>query len=50
MNIMTAHLKLVTFGIGLGITFVIGTTIGLIETQQAHAILAASSSCFPNCK
>ena len=50
MNIVTAHPKLVTLGIGLGITFVIGTAIGMVETQQAHAILAASSSCYPNCK
>jgi hypothetical protein len=34
MNIITAHPKLVTFGIGLGITFVIGTAIGV---SQAYA-------------
>ena len=37
MNIITAHPKLVTFGIGLAITFVIGTAIGMVEIQQAHA-------------
>jgi len=34
MNIVTAHPKLVTFGIGFGITFVIGTVIGMLE--QGH--------------
>jgi hypothetical protein len=34
---MTAHTKLVTFGIGLPITFVIETTIGMVEPQQALA-------------
>ena len=29
MNIVAAHPKLVTFGIGLAITFVIGTAIGM---------------------
>ncbi len=38
MHIMTAPPKLVTFGIGLAITFVIGTAIGMVEVQQAHAI------------
>ncbi|MER5176717.1 MAG: hypothetical protein ABJB76_00120 [Candidatus Nitrosocosmicus sp.] len=37
MNTITAHPKLVTFGIGLAITFVIGTAIGMVEPQQAHA-------------
>jgi len=50
MNIVTAHPKLVNFGIGFAITFVVGIAIGMVETQQAHAILAASSSCYPNCK
>ncbi len=30
MNMITAHPKLVTFGIGLAITFVGGTAIGMI--------------------
>ncbi len=38
MSIITAHPKLVTFGIWLGITFVIGTTIGIIDQQQAQEI------------
>jgi hypothetical protein len=38
MNILTAHPKLVTFGIGLAITFVIGTAIGMVDHQQAFAI------------
>ena len=34
MNIITAHPKLVTFGIGLAITFAIGTTIGMLDYGQ----------------
>ena len=37
MNIITAHPKLVTFGIGLAITFVIGTTIGMVDHNQVFA-------------
>jgi hypothetical protein len=37
MNIITAHPKLVTFGIGLAITFVVGTAIGMIDYNQAFA-------------
>jgi hypothetical protein len=37
MNIITAHPKLVTFGIGLAITFVVGTAIGMVDHQQAFA-------------
>jgi hypothetical protein len=37
MNIATAHPKLVTFGIGLAITFVMGTAIGLIDHNQGFA-------------
>jgi hypothetical protein len=33
MNIITAHPKLVTFGIGLAITFVIGTAIGMVDHE-----------------
>ena len=39
MNMVTSHPKLVTFGIGLAITFVIGTAIGMIEHNQAFAFL-----------
>jgi hypothetical protein len=47
MNVVTAHPKLVTFGIGLAITFVIGVAIGMaghqafakIEDQQTLIIL-----------
>jgi len=35
MNIITAHPKLLTFGIGLGITFVIGTATGMLDNNQA---------------
>ena len=37
MNKITAHPKLVTFGIGLAITFVIGTAIGMLG-HEAFAI------------
>jgi hypothetical protein len=37
MNIFTAHPKFVTFGIGLAITFVIGTAIGVVDHQQVFA-------------
>jgi hypothetical protein len=37
MNMITAHPKLVTFGIGLAITFVIGTAIGMVDHNQAFA-------------
>ncbi len=34
MNIMIGHPKLVTFGIGLAITFVVGTVIGMLDHGQ----------------
>ena len=37
MNAISAHPKLVTFGIGLAITMAIGTAIGMVDVQQAHA-------------
>jgi hypothetical protein len=37
LNSITAHPKLVTFGIGLAITFVIGTAIGMVDNNQAFA-------------
>jgi hypothetical protein len=37
MNIITAHPKRVTFGIGLAITLVIGTAIGMVDHNQAFA-------------
>jgi uncharacterized membrane protein len=37
MNIITAHPKLVTFAIGLAITFVLGTVIGMLDHNQAFA-------------
>ncbi len=38
MNIITAHPKIVTFGIGLATTFVIGTAIGMVDHNQAYAL------------
>ncbi len=43
VNIVTAHPKLVTFGIGLAITFVVGKAIGMVDTQQVHACEDISS-------
>jgi hypothetical protein len=40
MNAITANPKLVTFGIGLAITFVIGTAIGMVD----HDVFARHSS------
>jgi hypothetical protein len=37
MNIVAAHPKLVTLGIGLAVTFGIAMIVGIAETQQAHA-------------
>jgi hypothetical protein len=34
MNIITDHPKFVTFGIGLAITFAIGTAIGMLGHDQ----------------
>jgi hypothetical protein len=44
MNVITAHPKLVTFGIGLGITFVIGTAIGMVDHQQVFAMTNADGN------
>jgi hypothetical protein len=38
MYIITAHPKLVTLGIGLAITFVIGTAIGMVDHNQVFAL------------
>ncbi len=37
MNAIAAHPKLVMVGIGLGITFVVGTAIGIVDHGQAFA-------------
>ena len=37
MNIVISHPKLVTFGIGLAITFVVGAAIGMVDNQQVFA-------------
>jgi hypothetical protein len=34
INVLTSHPKLVTFGIGLAITFAIGTAIGMFDRSQ----------------
>jgi hypothetical protein len=33
INIVSEHPKLVTMGIGLAITFVVGTAIGMVDHQ-----------------
>ena len=38
MNTIAAHPKLVTFGIGLAISFAFGTTIGMLDHNQAFAV------------
>jgi uncharacterized membrane protein len=38
MDIITVHPRLVTFGIGLTITFVVGTAIGMVDHNQVFAI------------
>jgi hypothetical protein len=43
LNAISAHPKLVTFGIGLAITMAVGAAIGMFEVQQAHAIAAVST-------
>ncbi len=37
MNMVAAYPKLVTFSIGLAITFVIGAAIGMVDHNQAFA-------------
>lgn len=37
MNILTGYPRLVTFGIGIATTFVIGTAIGQIDHNQGFA-------------
>jgi len=43
-NTLTAHPKLITLGIGLAITFVIGTAIGMVDHQQVFAVLGQGIS------
>ena len=45
INTITAHPKMVTFGIGLAITFVIGTVIGMFDHGQlANAVNTGSNT------
>ncbi len=41
---ITAHPKLVTFGIGLAITFVIGTAIGMVDHEAFASTQTNSNS------
>jgi uncharacterized membrane protein len=36
INAIAAHPKLVTFGIGLAITFVIGTAVGMVDKNLVY--------------
>jgi hypothetical protein len=38
INIVAAQPRLVTFGIGLAVSFGIAVMIGISEAQQAHAV------------
>jgi hypothetical protein len=38
LSTVTAHPRLVTFGIGLAVTFVVGTAIGMVDHNQVFAI------------
>ncbi len=44
VNAITAHPRLVTLGIGLAVTFVIGTAMGLVD----HSLAFASALNFGN--
>jgi len=37
MNVLIARPKLVTFGIGLAVTFVVGAAIGIVDHEQIVA-------------
>ena len=37
-GLMTFQPKMITFGIGLAITFAIGTAIGMVDQNQAFAV------------
>jgi len=41
---VTAHPRLVTFGIGLAITFIVGTSIGMVDHNQVFAISQQNSN------
>jgi hypothetical protein len=45
INAITSHPKLLTFGIGLAITFVIGTAIGMVDHNQAFAAAHGDNNC-----
>ncbi len=46
MNLLAAHPKIAIFGIGLAITFVVGTAIGMISPEQ---VLAKEGGRCSNC-
>jgi hypothetical protein len=44
MNMVVAHPKLITFGIGLAVTFVIGTAIGMVDHNQVFAVTQTNTN------
>ena len=44
VNIVASHPMIVTFGIGLAITFVVGTAIGMIDHNQVFAAATATNT------
>ena len=44
INALTAHPKLVTFGIGLAVTFAIGTAIGMLDNQALASQIQGSGN------
>ena len=44
VNIVASHPMIVTFGIGLAITFVVGTAIGMIDHNQVFAATATNTN------
>ncbi|HXS60983.1 MAG TPA: hypothetical protein VN703_09270 [Candidatus Sulfopaludibacter sp.] len=45
LNSITAHPKLLTFGIGLAITLAIGTISGSVDNSQAYAFMCPAKWC-----
>jgi hypothetical protein len=44
MNVVTAHPKITTFGIGLATTFAIGTAVGMLDYVQAFAFQSQTNT------
>jgi len=44
MNMVVAHPKLITFGIGLAVTFVIDIAIGMVDHNQVFAVTQTNTN------